>query len=125
MNSSQTGSEHDTKRRWPRYHFNVPMRLIFPREGKLRIVSGTGKELNGGGVGVSSHVDMQLGDEVMVEFATPFLGLPIRVRATVRDRSGHFFGLEFTSGSRAEELEVALLRQTLVSYATQLSISRA
>ncbi len=125
MDSSQTQSQFDPKRRWPRYHFNVPVRLMFPRSGKMRIASATGKELNGGGVGVSTHVDMQLGDEVMLEFATPFLGLPIRVRAIVRDRSGHHFGLEFTAGSRAEELEVALLRQTLVSYATQLSISRA
>ncbi len=125
MNSSQTPSDFDRQRRWPRYHFNIPVRLLFPGSGKMRIASGTGKELNGGGVGVSTHVDMKLGDEVILEFATPFLGLPIRVRATVRDRSGHHFGLEFTSGSRSEELEVALLRQTLVSYATQLSISRA
>ncbi len=125
MNSSQSQAQFDTKRRWPRYHFNVPMRLMYPREGKTRIASGTGKELNAGGVGLSTHVEMHVGEQVWLEFATPFLGLPIRVRATVRDRLGHHFGLEFTSGSRAEELEVALLRQTLVSYATQLAVSRA
>jgi hypothetical protein len=37
-------------------------------------------------------VDMELDDLVEIEFPTPH---PVKVMATVRNRNGHYFGLEF------------------------------
>jgi hypothetical protein len=89
------------------------------------MAAAKGKELNAGGMGITTHFPLQVGEEVLLEFSTPFLGLPIRVRARVRNRAGSYFGMAFMAASRAEELDIALLRQTLISYATQLSVSRA
>jgi hypothetical protein len=55
-------------------------------------VTGRGTGLSQGGMALHAGVDMELGDLIEIEFPTPH---PVKVMATVRNRNGRYFGLEF------------------------------
>ena len=88
----QTG--YTRMRRWPRYRINVPVRLVVQRPDKTVIVSGRGMELNEGGMALFAGVELKTGQRVEIEFTPPY-GQPLRVRSTVRNRSGYNYGTEF------------------------------
>jgi len=100
-------------RRFRRYKLDVPVRVIVQTEFKTRIIDGRGNELNGGGLAVNAGVELELGDIVEVEFTPAYTGQPLRARATVRNRSGYRYGLEFLTETpsdheRVEDIRVAL-----------------
>ncbi len=84
-------------RRWPRYKLNLPVRVIAQRADKVVIVPGRGNELNEGGLAVFVGMELSLDEVVSLEFTPPYSGTPLRVRCTVRNRSGYTYGLEFLS----------------------------
>jgi hypothetical protein len=108
-----------TPRRWQRCKLDVPLRIILKREGgamgsKTTIVNGRGNELNEGGMAVFAGVEARLGDELWVEFTPPYgAGMPIRVRAAVRNRAGYRYGIEFLCADPAELEQVERLREIL------------
>ena len=83
-----------TRRRWPRYKMDVPVRVIKGLTN-VSIVQGRGSELNNGGMAIFAGTELSIGDQVMVEFTPPYTGQPIRVRCFVRNRAGYRYGVEF------------------------------
>jgi len=55
-------------------------------------MTGRGTELSHGGMALHTGIDLEPEDLIEVEFLVPD---PLRVMATVRNRSGDYFGLEF------------------------------
>ncbi len=55
-------------------------------------MTGRGTELSHGGMALHTGIDLEPDDLLEVEFRIPD---PLRVMATVRNRSGYYFGLEF------------------------------
>ena len=87
MNTSATNT-----RRWQRHPMNLPVRLL-PRNRLPAIaMAGRGTELSRGGMALYTGVDLEPDDLIEVEFMVPD---PLRVMATVRNRSGYYFGLQF------------------------------
>ena len=103
---------YTTMRRWPRYRINVPVRLVVQRPDKTVIVSGRGMELNEGGMALFAGVELKPGQRVEIEFTPPY-GQPLRVRSTVRNRSGYNYGTEFLVLDSEDRLQAEQIRQVL------------
>ena len=103
-------------RRWPRYVINVPVRVVAKKPDKTVIATGRSIELNEGGMGVFAGVELQTGERVEVEFTPPY-GMPLRVRATVRNRNGYKYGVEFLLLSREDKMQAEQISQVLQAIA--------
>lgn len=79
-------------RRWPRHQVKLPVRIITPNDTSEIIVPGLTTEISQGGMALYGGVPLQPGDLMEVEFQT---SSRLRVAASVRDRNGYCFGLEF------------------------------
>jgi hypothetical protein len=100
-------------RRFQRYKLDVPVRVLKYTDEKIRIIDGRGNELNEGGMSVNAGVELDLKEMVEVEFTPPYTGVPLRVRATVRNRTGYRYGLEFMMESPEDCEKVVEIRLAL------------
>jgi hypothetical protein len=105
-------------RRWPRYHLDVPIRVIVHTARKTSVIVGRGNELNEGGMAVTAGVELQLGDETEIEFTPPYSNSPIRIRSVVRNRSGYRYGMEFVAADDREVEDVQKLKTVLCVLST-------
>jgi hypothetical protein len=88
MNTSATNT-----RRWQRHPtMDLPVRILPCSRLPAIATTGRGTELSQGGMALYTAVDLEPDDLIEVEFRIPD---PLRVMATVRNRSGYYFGLEF------------------------------
>src|SRR5579864_5436425 len=79
-------------RRWLRHPVKLPVRIITANDTSEITVPGLTTEISRGGMALYGGVPLQPGDLMAVEFQTADR---LRVAASVRDRSGYCFGLEF------------------------------
>ena len=88
MNTSATNT-----RRWQRHPtMDLPVRILPCSRLPAIAMTGRGTELSQGGMALYTGMDLEPDDLIQVEFLVPD---PLRVMATVRNRSGDYFGLEF------------------------------
>ncbi len=73
----------------------MPIRVIVSRAMTASIFDGRGTSLSEGGMALFAGVELRPGDQVAVEFTPPFSAPPIRVDATIRNRIGYHYGVEF------------------------------
>ena len=71
------------------------------------------KRISEGGMAVTAGVELKPGEDVAIEFTPPYAGDPIRVRGTVRNRTGYRYGVEFVSESAEETEQLNRLRPML------------
>jgi PilZ domain-containing protein len=83
---------HAHTRRWPRHQVKLPVRIITADDASEITVPGLTTEISQGGMALYGGVPLQPGDLMEVEFQT---SNRLRVAASVRDRNGYCFGLEF------------------------------
>jgi hypothetical protein len=109
-------------RRWQRYHFDVPIRLVFENGQHIRVAEGRGTELNEGGLGLYAGIELEIGDQVEVELTVPFYSLSLRLQGVVRNRpgNGYYYGIQFVDTDAAQRGEIALFAKMLESAAGQL-----
>ena len=80
-------------RRWQRHPtLDLPVRILPCSRLPAVAMTGRGTELSQGGMALYTAVDLEPDDLIEVEFLVPN---PLKVMATVRNRSGDYFGLEF------------------------------
>ena len=79
-------------RRWPRHPVKLPVRIITANDISEIIVPGLTTEISRGGMALYGGVPLQPGDLMQVEFET---SNRLRVAASIRDRNGYCFGLQF------------------------------
>ena len=105
-------------RRWPRYKLDLPVRVIAEKDDKTIIVQGRGNELNQGGLAIFAGVELRENDVCAVEFTPPYSGCPVRVRCTVRNRSGYNYGVEFLIEDEDDAENAAEIASLLKAFAT-------
>jgi hypothetical protein len=105
-------TSHTNTRRWQRYPVDLPVRFLPCSRLPATAVTGRGTELSQGGMALHTGVDMEPDDLMEVEFLTPH---PWKVMATVRNRSGHYFGLEFLAKSSRQASGVSKSRPPALS----------
>ena len=102
----------ESTRRWPRYQVSLPVRMFVRKPGVLRVAHVRGQELNAGGIAVCAILELAVGDQVQLEFLL-LRPRPIRLKATVRNRVDHQYGLEFLVSNPTEQKEVNFLRKMI------------
>jgi hypothetical protein len=115
--SAATARAFSIQRRWPRFKLDLPLRIVVSKNDNPAVVSGRGTEISEGGMVVFAGTELKLGDVIFVEFTPPYAGKPLRVAATVRNRSGYNYGVEFRSETAEENQEIANFRLMLKSAA--------
>lgn len=100
-------------RRWLRYEVDVPIRVIVCTPVKTKIFDARGISLSEGGMGLFAGAELRPGDDVGVEFTPAYSTPPIRVEATIRNRSGYHYGVEFLVGNASQKQRVEELRRHL------------
>jgi hypothetical protein len=91
-------------RRWPRHQVKLPVRIITANDTSEITVPGLTTEISQGGMALYGGVPLQPGDLMAVEFQTADR---LRVAASVRDRSGYCFGLEFLGLLPSDDAEAS------------------
>lgn len=89
-------------RRWQRHQVKLPVRIITENDVSEITIPGLTTEISQGGMALYGGVPLQPGDVMQVEFGT---ANRLRVAASVRDRSGYCFGLEFLGLLPSESTE--------------------
>jgi PilZ domain len=79
-------------RRWPRHQVKLPVRIITANDVSEITIPGLTTEISQGGMALYGGVPLQPGDLMEIEFQT---SNRLRVAASIRDRNGYCFGLEF------------------------------
>ncbi len=109
----KTGAEKAIFRRWQRFRLNLPIRLIFSRDDKTRIMNSRGNDMSEGGILVFAGIELKTGDEVSVEFTPPFSNEPVRARGIVRHRRGYNYGIEFLFDTVSDQEQAEKFRNLL------------
>jgi PilZ domain len=109
-------------RRWNRFRFDVPVRVLLRRDAREVQFTGRGTGINEGGIGIAFDADapLEVGSQVQVEFTPPYAGLTLLVRGQVRHADGNRYGVEFLADDAAEQQEVELFRRMLRAAADRL-----
>ncbi len=105
----------EVQRRWKRYQIRVPVRLIVHRGDVTTRMNARGTELNEGGMCVFAGLELNVGDQVEVEFTAPYVSDPLRVWGAVRNRYGYYYGIEFLVENASEREQVERFRAILHS----------
>jgi PilZ domain len=105
----------EIQRRWKRHQIRVPVRLVVHRATLTSRINGRGTELNEGGMCVFAGVELNVGDQIELEFSAPYAPQSLRVWALVKNRYGYYYGLEFLTENAGERDEVERFRQVLRS----------
>jgi hypothetical protein len=104
------------QRRWPRYKVEVPVQIILQRPAEP-ITHGLGTALNGGGLCISAPIDLQIGDQIGIEFSLPNCDELLRMRVRVRNRNGDHYGVEFRTETDDDHKCVGRIEFILKSWA--------
>lgn len=110
---SKGSPERAVFRRWQRYRLNLPIRLIFTKDGSTKIMAGRGNDVSEGGVLVFAGLELKTGDEVLIEFTPPFSAGPVRAKGIVRHRRGYNYGIEFLLDSDTDREQTEKFRGLL------------
>jgi len=104
-------------RRWPRYRFQVPVRITVNRDRYVATLTAVGTEMNEGGMALYAGIELTVGDQLQLEFELQNCDHPIGVRGVVCNRpgDGYYYGIAFLPVSAEERGSLVLLRQMLRS----------
>jgi hypothetical protein len=122
MSSGPPVNKNLPERRWQRYHFDVPIRLISEHGDRVRVAEGRGTELNEGGLGLYAGIELEIGDRVEVELTVPFYSLSLKLQGVVRNRpgNGYYYGIHFVDTDATQKGEIALFAKMLETAAGNL-----
>ena len=105
--------KYSRPRRWPRYTIDLPVRVLSQRPANNVAACGHGMELNGGGMRILVLLDLAVGDQIAIEFTPPYSGQLLTVRAFIRNRRGHTYGVEFITENDTDYEAVTQLEALL------------
>ena len=89
--------QNESVRRWERFTVDVRMKASFKRNSMPLTVFGRGSDVSQGGMAAYIPSELTVGTSVDLELSLPYVSgeQPIRIVATVRNRNGFRYGLEF------------------------------
>jgi len=106
------------KRRWRRYHFAVPIRVIVEKPHHATLEDARGWRMNDGGIAVYADTGLSIGALAEIEFSPPHFYPPVTLRGVVRNRAGDLYGVEFLAKSATDKEQLSLFRQILARWDT-------
>ena len=92
-------------RRWERFAVDIRLKASFKRNGMPMTVFGRGSDVSQGGMAAYIPSELTVGTSVDLELSLPYVSgeQPIRIVATVRNRNGFRYGLEYVAISGTDQ----------------------
>ena len=84
-------------RRYSRRDIDVRIKIALNNNGVQTYVYGRGNDIAEGGMAAYISMEMSIGSRIKLEVQLPYSQQPLRIGATVRNRHGFRYGLEFTT----------------------------
>ena len=86
-------------RRYARRDIDVRIKIAINNNGVQTYVYGRGNDIAEGGMAAYISMEMAIGARVKMEVQLPYSQQPMKIVATVRNRHGFRYGMEFTTVS--------------------------
>jgi c-di-GMP-binding flagellar brake protein YcgR len=86
-------------RRFKRRDIDVRIKIAINNNGVQTYVYGRGNDIAEGGMAAYVSMEMAIGSRVKMEVQLPYSAQPLKIVATVRNKHGFRYGLEFTEVS--------------------------
>jgi len=84
-------------RRHSRRDIDVRIKIAISNNGLQTYVYGRGTDIAEGGMAAYISMEMTVGSRIKMEVQLPYSQMPLKIGATVRNRHGFRYGLEFTT----------------------------
>jgi c-di-GMP-binding flagellar brake protein YcgR len=84
-------------RRYSRRDIDVRIKIAINNNGVQTFVYGRGTDIADGGMAAYISMEMGVGSHIKMEVQLPYSQQPLKILATVRNRHGFRYGLEFTT----------------------------
>ncbi len=101
-------------RRWPRYDVQAPVRVTLWRGDKMVKTQGNSTKIGGGGLKLFVGTELRPQTRVGLEFTVPCSQASVRIRGTVRNRTGFSYGIEFLLEDSDDLTAIEIIRAGLV-----------
>jgi hypothetical protein len=98
----------DATRRWERFAVDLRLKASFKRNNMPLTVFGRGSDVSQGGMAAYIPSELTVGTTVELELSLPYMTgeQPIRIIATVRNRNGFRYGLEYLALSEFDKVRL-------------------
>src|SRR5215471_17851932 len=93
--ANNPSTEHAIARRWPRFAVDLSLRVRVPDSPEKEYVLAHGRDVSQGGMALYVPVELEIGDVADLELSFPGVDAPVSLRATVKNRKGFHYGVEF------------------------------
>ena len=120
LDHSQTeetqSSQYAQMRRWTRYAVSLSLRVRVPTDSGQEYMLAHGRDVSQGGMAVYVPVELEIGQTVLLELIFPCHQQPVSLSATVKNRTGFKYGVEFLHPTQEQQESIlANLHKLLVS----------
>src|SRR3954469_22538848 len=112
-NAAESPKQTPETRKFKRLAIDLPISVVVAKPDTTKIITARGNDVSENGLAVFAGVELQAGDNVFIEFTPPYSSKPVRVPATVRNRRGYKYGIEFEAESEQERKLVEQFRMLL------------
>lgn len=92
---TDTTSPNLNTRRWQRFRVEIRIKATFMRDGQEAKVFGQGQDVSEGGMAAYLPAELVPGEVIEMELTPPYAQRSIFVRASIRNREGYRYGLEY------------------------------
>lgn len=96
-------TEYSGMRRWTRYAVSLSLRVRVPTASGQEFMLAHGRDISQGGMAVYVPVELEIGETVLLELVFPLVQEPVMVSATVKNRLGFKYGVEFIEPTAGEQ----------------------
>ena len=90
-------ADYSSARRWPRFKVSLSMRLLIKSPAGIEHIYAHGRDISEGGMAVYVPTELNVGDSAALEFTVPYSQEKLLLTASVRNRTGFRYGIEFTN----------------------------
>lgn len=111
--AAQSSQQTLQTRRFPRQKVDLPILIVVPMYDRTKIVQARGNDVSENGLAFFAGIELRVGDNIFIEFTPPYSGKPVRVPATVKNRRGYKYGIQFEADNDAERKTIEQFRLLL------------
>src|SRR5262249_51147471 len=115
----EQSAQHSGVRRWRRYPVSLSLRMRVPTEAGQEYMLAHGRDVSQGGMAVYVPIDLELGQTVLLEVAFRGHPEPLTLSATVKNRTGFQYGVEFQDPTPQQQ-EIILVNLPRLLASTSL-----
>lgn len=111
--------QYSAMRRWTRYAVSLSLRVQVATGSGQEYMLAHGRDVSQGGMAIYVPVELEIGQRVLLELVFHSLQRPVALSATVKNRTGFKYGVEFHNAT-TEQQETILANVHKLVISTRL-----